>query len=381
MDLKYFSGYNLTETELDKIFKGDFTLMNKVFKYSLVMVLALTMILTGCGSKSEKAANDKGANSGTKSEAGENKDKASNIKIGLVTDIGGVNDKSFNESSWEALEALKKEQGIEIQYLQSSSNAEYIPNLTQFVQGGYDLTWAIGFDLGDPLKDVAAANPDSKFAIIDNEVEAPNVQSVTFAENEGSFLVGVVAGLTTKTNKIGFVGGAESVVIKRFEVGFKAGIEAVNPDAKLTVTYASGYDKPDVGKSLATQLYNDGADIIFPAAGQTGNGVFNEAATRNAAGGADKVWVIGVDKDQSIEFGTDVTLTSMIKRVDVAVKNISQQVIDGTFKGGTTTNLTLKDDGVGIADNSNINVSKDILDKVEEYKQKIISGEITVPAE
>lgn len=355
--------------------------MNKVFKYSLVMVLALTMILTGCGSKSEKAANDKGANSGTKSEAGENKDKASNIKIGLVTDIGGVNDKSFNESSWEALEALKKEQGIKIQYLQSASSADYVPNLTQFVQDGYALTWAIGFDLGVDLKTVAAANPEGNFAIIDNVVEAPNVQSVTFAENEGSFLVGVVAGLTTKTNKIGFVGGAESPVIKRFEVGFKAGIEAVNPNAKLTVTYAGGYDKPDSGKSLATQLYNDGADIIFPAAGQTGNGVFNEATTRNAAGGANKVWVIGVDKDQSIEFGTDVTLTSMIKRVDVAVKNVSQQAIDGTFKGGIITNLTLKDDGVGIADNSNINVSKDILDKVEEYKQKIISGEITVPAE
>lgn len=345
------------------------------------MVLALTMILTGCGSKSEKAANDKGSNSATKNEAGENKDKASNIKIGLVTDIGGVNDKSFNESSWEALEALKKEQGIQIQYLQSASNADYVPNLTQFVQGGYALTWAIGFDLGVDLKTVATANPDGNFAIIDNVVDVPNVQSVTFAENEGSFLVGVVAGLTTKTNKIGFVGGAESPVIKRFEVGFKAGIEAVNPNAKLTITYASGYDKPDVGKSLATQLYNDGADIIFPAAGQTGNGVFNEATTRNAAGGANKVWVIGVDKDQSIEFGTDVTLTSMIKRVDVAVKNVSQQAIDGTFKGGIITNLTLKDDGVGIADNSNINVSKDILDKVEEYKQKIISGEITVPAE
>lgn len=356
--------------------------MNKVFKYSLVMVLALTMILAGCGNKSNSATTDKGNNSGTKTEAGANTtDKASDIKIGLVTDIGGVNDKSFNESAWGALEELKTEKGIQNQYLQSASSADYIPNLTQFVQDGYDLTWAIGFDLGTDLKTVATANPDGKFAIIDSVVEAPNVESITFSENEGSFLVGVVAGLTTKTNKIGFIGGAESPVIKRFEVGFKAGIEAVNPDAKLTVTYAGGYDKPDVGKSLATQLYNDGADIVFPAAGQTGNGVFNEATTRNAAGGANKVWVIGVDKDQSIEFGTDVTLTSMIKRVDVAVKNVSQQVIDGTFKGGQVTNLTLKDDGVGISDTSKVNVTQDILDKVEEYKQKIISGEITVPAE
>lgn len=358
--------------------------MNKTFKFSLVMVLAVMMILAGCGNNKNNAANNGGSsNKGTEASNGGNNggSKASDIKVGLVTDIGGVNDKSFNESAWEALEALNKEQGIQHKYLQSSSSSDYIPNLNQFVQGGYDLTWAIGFDLGDALKQVADANKDVKLAIIDSVVDAPNVESVTFAENEGSFLVGVVAGLTTKTNKIGFIGGAESPVIKRFEVGFKAGVEAVNPDAEVKITYAGAYDKPDIGKSLASQLYDNGADIIFPAAGQTGNGVFNEATARNNAGGATKLWVIGVDKDQSLEFGDEVTLTSMIKRVDVAVKNVTQQVIDGTFKGGEITNLTLKDDGVGIADTSSKNVSKEVLDKVEEYKQKIINGEITVPAE
>lgn len=360
--------------------------MNKVFKYSLVMVLALTMVLTGCGNNSKNnAANntsDNGAATNNSSGAGNSGDsKGSDIKIGLVTDVGGVNDKSFNESAWEALEALNAEQGIQHQYLQSTTSADYLPNLNEFVQGGYDLTWGIGFDLGDAVKQVADANPEAKLAIIDAVVEAANVESVTFAENEGSFLVGVVAGLTTKTNKIGFIGGMDSPVIKRFEVGFKAGIEAVNPDAKLTITYAGAYDKPDVGKSLASQLFDDGADIVFPAAGQTGNGVFNEATARNAAGGANKLWVIGVDKDQSIEFGDEVTLTSMVKRVDVAVKNVSQQVIDGTFKGGQVTNLTLKDDGVGLPETSKANVSQEILDKVEEFKQKIINGEITVPAE
>lgn len=356
--------------------------MKKAFKFSLVMVLALMLVVTGCG-------NNKGNNAGgsqTNTGAGNNGtngggNKAENIKVGLVTDIGGVNDKSFNQSAWEALEALNKEQGIQHKYLQSSSSSDYIPNLNDFVRGGYDLTWAIGFDLGDALKTVADSNPDANLAIIDNVVDAPNVASVTFAENEGAFLVGVVAGLTTKTNKIGFIGGMESPVIKRFEVGFAAGVAAVNPDAKVTPTYAAAYDKPDIGKSLASQLYDSGVDIIFPAAGQTGNGVFNEATARNNAGGATKHWVIGVDKDQSLEFGDEVTLTSMIKRVDVAVKNVTQQVIDGTFKGGTVTNLTLKDDGVGIADTSSKNVSKEILDKVEEYKQKIINGEITVPTE
>ncbi|MEF2966950.1 BMP family ABC transporter substrate-binding protein [Paenibacillus sp. M1] len=364
--------------------------MNKAFKFSLVMVLALMLVLTGCGNNKNSAA-DNGANGGANNGAASNTgagndgangggDAASNIKVGLVTDVGGVNDKSFNQSAWEALEALNAEEGIEHKYLQSSSSSDYIPNLNQFVQGGYNLTWAIGFDLGDALKQVADANPNANLAIIDSVVEAPNVQSVTFAENEGSYLVGVVAGLTTKTNKIGFIGGAESPVIKRFEVGFQAGVAAVNPDAKVTVTYAGAYDKPDVGKSLASQLFDSGADIIFPAAGQTGNGVFNEAAARNNAGGANKLWVIGVDKDQSLEFGDDVTLTSMMKRVDVAVKNVTQQVIDGTFKGGVVTNLTLKDDGVGLPEKTP-NLSQEILDKVEEYKQKIISGEITVPTE
>ncbi|EES71413.1 basic membrane protein [Paenibacillus sp. oral taxon 786 str. D14] len=361
--------------------------MNKAFKLSLLLVLAFTLVLAGCGNNN--AANNGGTtnagNAGntadnTQAGNGETATDASKIKVGLVTDVGGVNDKSFNQSAWEALTELNKETGLQTKYLQSNQSSDYVPNLNQFVQGGYDLTWSIGFDLGDATLQVAQANPNAKMAIIDNVVDAPNVESVTFAENEGSFLVGVVAGLTTKTNKIGFIGGAESPVIKRFEVGFQAGVAAVNPDAKVTVTYAGAYDKPDIGKSLATQLFNDGADIIFPAAGQTGNGVFNEAAARNQAGGANKLWVIGVDKDQSLEFGDEVTLTSMMKRVDVAVKNVTQQVIDGTFKGGQVTNLTLKEDGVGLPE-ENPNLSQEILDKVEEFKQKIINGEITVPAE
>ncbi|MNM03324.1 Membrane lipoprotein TmpC precursor [compost metagenome] len=366
--------------------------MKKVMKLSLVMLLAFTVILAGCGKNNNNAGNnasgDTGTNTGTNAAAntaantgtGEATTDNSNIKIGMVTDVGGVNDKSFNQSAWEALQALEKESGIKVQYLQSKSNADYEPNLNQFVKDGYALTWGIGFDLGDAVKKVATENPDAKLAIIDSVVDAPNVESVTFSENEGSFLVGVVAGLTTKSNKVGFIGGMESPVIKRFEAGFKAGVAAVNPSAKVTVTYAGAYDKPDTGKSLAATLYDAGNDIIFPAAGATGNGVFNEAKSRNKAGGS-KVWVIGVDKDQSLEFGDDVTLTSMVKRVDEAVKTVSKQIMDGTFKGGSTTVLGLKDNGVGLPDTSKANVSADILAKVDDYKQQIIDGKITVPSE
>ncbi|MDO7907431.1 BMP family ABC transporter substrate-binding protein [Paenibacillus sp. JX-17] len=345
--------------------------MKKIFSLSLVLLLAVSVMLAGCGKKEESSTGTGGSDAASG-------DKKTDVKVGMVTDVGGVNDKSFNQTAWEALQSLETETGAKVKYLQSKGDADYNPNLNEFIKGGYDLTWGIGFNLADAITKAAEQNPDSKLAIVDSVVDAPNVKSVTFAENEGSYLVGVVAGLMTKTNKIGFVGGQDSPLIKRFEVGFKAGIAAVNPKAELKVNYTGAFDKSDLGKAAAATMYNDGVDIIFHAAGGTGTGVFNEAISRNKSG--QKVWVIGVDKDQSLEFGDDVTLTSMVKRVDVAVKKVSQEVIDGTFKGGTET-FSLKDDGVGLAETSTKNVPADVLAKVDEYKQKIISGEIKVPAE
>ncbi|MDQ0721721.1 basic membrane protein A [Paenibacillus sp. W4I10] len=346
--------------------------MKKMLSLSLVMLLAVSVMLAGCGSKPKEETNAGGDTGGTPTEA------KSDLKIGMVTDVGGVNDKSFNQSAWEALQATETETGVAVKYLQSKSDEEYIPNLNEFVKGGFDLTWGIGFQLADAIKTVAEQNPDSKLAIIDSVVDAPNVKSVTFAEEEGSYLVGVVAGLTTKSNKIGFVGGMESPLIKKFEVGFREGVKAVNPDAQFISNYTGAFDKPDLGKAAAATLYNEGVDIIFHASGATGNGVFNEASARKKQG--QDVWVIGVDKDQSLEFGDEITLTSMIKKVDEAVKRVNKEVVDGTFAGGSE-NLTLKENGVGIADTSTANVSADTLAKVEEYKEKIISGEIKVPTE
>ncbi|WP_339300254.1 BMP family ABC transporter substrate-binding protein [Paenibacillus sp. FSL R5-0623] len=346
--------------------------MKKMLSLSLVMLLAVSVMLAGCGSKPKEETNAGGDTGGTPTEA------KSDLKIGMVTDVGGVNDKSFNQSAWEALQATETETGVAVKYLQSKSDEEYIPNLNEFVKGGYDLTWGIGFQLADAIKTVAEQNPDSKLAIIDSVVDAPNVKSVTFAEEEGSYLVGVVAGLTTKSNKIGFVGGMESPLIKKFEVGFREGVKAVNPDAQFISNYTGAFDKPDLGKAAAATLYNEGVDIIFHASGATGNGVFNEASARKKQG--QDVWVIGVDKDQSLEFGDEITLTSMIKKVDEAVKRVNKEVVDGTFAGGSE-NLTLKENGVGIADTSTANVPADTLAKVEEYKEKIISGEIKVPTE
>ncbi|WP_458462920.1 BMP family lipoprotein [Paenibacillus sp.] len=346
--------------------------MKKMLSLSLVMLLAVSVMLAGCGSKPKEETNAGGDTGGTPTEA------KSDLKIGMVTDVGGVNDKSFNQSAWEALQATETETGTAVKYLQSKSDEEYIPNLNEFVKGGYDLTWGIGFQLADAIKTVAEQNPDAKLAIIDSVVDVPNVKSVTFAEEEGSYLVGVVAGMTTKSNKVGFVGGMDSPLIKKFEIGFREGVKAVNPDAEFISNYTGAFDKPDLGKAAAATMYNQGVDIIFHASGATGNGVFNEAIARKKQG--QEVWVIGVDKDQSLEFGDEVTLTSMIKKVDEAVKRVNQEVVDGTFAGGSE-NLTLKENGVGIADTSTANVSADTLAKVDEYKEKIISGEIKVPTE
>lgn len=346
--------------------------MKKTFSFMLILVVAFSLVLSACG----QGKNGGGNGGGAKVESDES---GKGFKIGMVTDVGGVNDKSFNQSAWEALQKLRDTTGAETKFLESKGEADLEPNLNSFVREGYSLTWGIGMLFEDALKKVAAENPDAKLAVIDAVVEAPNVESVTFAEQEGSYLVGVVAGLMTKSNKIGFVGGMEIPVITRFEKGFVAGVKAANPEAKVTVTYSGAFDKPDQGKSIAATMYNDGTDIIFHASGATGNGVFNEAIERRKNG--QDVWVIGVDKDQSLEYGDEVTLTSMMKGVEAAVTKVSKDLIDGKWQGGTTQVLGLKDDAVGLPETSTKNVPEDVLKQVEEYKAKIVSGEITVPTE
>jgi basic membrane protein A len=345
--------------------------MKKALSLSLMFILIFAVVLSGCGK-----TKDQGSASSTPALKSDGTGK--DFKIGMVTDVGGVNDNSFNQSAWEGLQQYKAESGAEVKYLQSKGDADYLTNLNTFAKEKYNLTWGIGFLMGDAMKTVADQNPQNNFAIIDNVVKAPNVESVTFSENEGSYLVGVIAGLTTKTDKIGFVGGIKGEVIGRFEAGFIAGVAAVKPSAKVLVNYTGAFDKPDLGKAAAATLFNDGADIIFHAAGSTGNGVFNEAKDRSKDG--KKFWVIGVDRDQSLTFGDDITLTSMVKRVDKAVALISKDLVAGKFQGGKITVLGLKEDGVGIPATSSKNVSADILKKVDEYKAKIISGEIKVPA-
>ncbi len=300
--------------------------------------------------------------------------------VTMATDMGGVNDASFNQSAWAGLQKLNKDltdAKVKVGYQESTAQEQYSPNLRTLVETKKsDLTWGIGYMMAEDLAKVADQFKDKKFAIIDSASDKPqsNVAYVTFKEQEGSFLVGYVAGMTTKSGKVGFVGGMTGDLIKRFENGFKAGVKAAKKDAQISVAYAESWIDSAKGEQLATGMYNQGIDVIFHAAGGTGKGVF-DAAVKKGAG----FWVIGVDQDQKA-LAPNNTLTSMMKRVDNAVYQISKDFVDGKFEGGKVLNLGLKEGGVGISESSRQTLNKDILTKVDDYAKKIQNGELKVPA-
>ncbi|WP_170007355.1 BMP family lipoprotein [Bacillus fonticola] len=350
------------------------------FGLMLATIFATGSILAACGTGEE--ASD-GGSTGEGSET-------SDFKVALVTDVGGVDDKSFNQSAWEGLQAFGKENGLTegsdgYHYLQSESDADYETNLSRLVRDDFNLVYGIGYLLAPAVETIAGQNPETNFAIVDSVVEGDNVASLVFAEQEGSFLVGVAAGLTTETNKVGFVGGTQSELIGKFEAGFVAGVKAVNPEAEIDVQYANAFDKPDTGKAIANSMYSSGVDVIYHASGATGNGIFTEAKDLKNIDPERKVWVIGVDKDQAPEGEVEVngetynvTLTSMVKRVDTAVQDVTTQAMNGEFPGGEILEYGLDDNGVGVAESENL--TPEILDEIESYKQQIIDGEIEVPS-
>lgn len=346
----------------------------------LAVLLSLGMILAACGG---------GGNSGKGSSGGDDSGSkgSSDFSAALVTDVGGVDDKSFNQSAWEGLQAWGEEhnftKGKGFDYAQSNSKSDYLPNLTRLIKKDYDLVFGIGYKLHDGIKKVAEQYPDKNFAIVDDVVEAPNVASITFKEQEGSFLVGVAAAKKTKSNKVGFVGGVDGSLINKFESGFIAGVKSVNPDIKVEVQYAESFAAADKGKLIATQMYNSGIDVIYHASGATGNGVFAQAKDIKKNNPEKEIWVIGVDRDQYDEgkIGEhNVTLTSMVKRVDVAVKDLANQAMNGEFPGGENVVYGLEDGGVSAARTNEEALTDDIVKAIEKWKEKIVNGDVKVPA-
>ncbi|WP_434399500.1 BMP family protein [Planococcus sp. 11815] len=354
-------------------------MIKRKFGVGLSLMLAAG-VLAACGSEEDTS------NGGDSAEGGEGTEEASDFSVAMVTDVGGVDDKSFNQSAWEGIQKFGEDNGLEkgdggFDYLQSASDADYNTNLNNLIRRDFDVVFGIGFLMEGAVKEIAEQQPDAQIAIIDAVVDAPNVASVMFKEQEGAFLAGVAAALITETDKIGFVGGMEIPVIERFEAGFLEGVKAVDDSIEVDVQYTGAFDKAELGKTTANRMYSAGADIIFHAAGGTGNGVFTEAKERKEANPDENVWVIGVDADQYEEGQTgdaNVTLTSVLKRVDNAVIDISEQAMNGEFPGGETITYGLSDEGVALADSRGA-IPEDVMSQIEEYKEKVISGEIEVP--
>lgn len=348
------------------------------FGLALSLALAAGTILGACGSSGE--TKEKGSSGEPKEET--------NFTVAMAADKGGIDDKSFNQSAWEGIKEFGADNGMEegnegYNYLQSKDDADYTTNLNSLIRNGFDLVFGIGFKFEKSIKEVSEQRPEAQLAIVDSIVEGDNIASITFKEEHGSFLVGVVAAHTTKSNKIGFIGGIDSELINKFEVGFVAGVKSVKPDAEVLVQYANDFNKADIGKEIANSMYKQGIDVIYHAAGGTGNGVFTAATEMKQADPNANVWVIGVDRDQAEEGkvpGADlnVTLTSMVKRVDLAVKDLSERTLAGNFPGGEVIEYGLEEGGVGIAPTQD-NVSAEALTAVEEWTGKIKSGEVKVP--
>ncbi|MFT4038424.1 MAG: BMP family ABC transporter substrate-binding protein [Thermomicrobiales bacterium] len=293
------------------------------------------------------------------------------IVVTMVTDTAGLGDQNFNDLANAGLNRAIEELGVDGKVIESRDAAAYIPNLTQAADQSA-LSIGIGFLLTEAITEVANQYPDGKFMLIDSVSDAPNVQSITFRENEGAFLAGVLAGLMTESNKLGVIGGIKIPPVERYAVGFEAGAKSANPDVSVVVAYADTFDDPALGKELTLAQYNQGVDIAFPVAGKTGVGTFDAAKEKGEG-----YWVIAADTDQS-QLGAEHQLAVSEKGVDTAVFLSAQEVVDGTFKGGATS-LGLKEDGVGLG-HPNEAVPQEVLDVVAAYEQAIIDGTIVVPA-
>ncbi len=352
----------------------------------LVALLAMTLALTGCGNGEDNGEdvdpNDNGEATDPDDDNGEDED-VEDFFVGLVTDTGGIDDQSFNQGTWEGIQEFADEYGAETNYLQSEADADYVPNLSSFADDQVDLIVAPGFLFEDAIGQVADNFPNQNFLLIDAVVERDNIVNAIFAEEQGSFLVGVAAALTAQEageDTVGYIGGVDFELIQKFEAGFEAGVWAVDPDMNVLVEYVGDFSDPSTGGSIASIMFDDGAYVIYHAAGGSGNGMINEAMERRGDG--DDVWAIGVDRDQyedGIYDGENsAILTSMMKRVDVAAYEVAVMTYEGNFPGGQIIEFDLENQGVSLPE-ENPNLSDDIIAEVQNYIDQIVSGEIEVP--
>ena len=302
-------------------------------------------------------------------------DAHAKLNPAVVYDLGGKNDKSFNESAYTGAERFKKDTGTEYKDFEIQNDAQREQAMRRFAKDGHNPIVVIGFSQAAALEKVSKEFPDTKFAIVDMVVEQPNVRSILFSEHEGSYLVGVMAAKASKTGKVGFVGGMDIPLIRKFACGYVQGVKSVNPDAEvfqnMTGTTGAAWNDPVKGAELAKSQIDRGADVIYHAAGGTGIGVLQAAADAGALG-------IGVDSNQNGMHPGKV-LTSMLKRVDNAVYDAFMDVKDDKWSAGFDVK-GLKEDGVGYAmdDNNKPLVTEDMMKAVDAASEEIKSGKVSV---
>ncbi len=339
--------------------------MTRKLAILLVLVsLASVLGLVGCGSEGTAARDGK-------------------FRVGMVFDVGGKGDKSFNDSAYRGMLNAADDFDIDFTEFEPGQDADREVGLRKLAQANYDIIIGVGFLFSDAIRKVALDYPDTKFACVDYDVRPgeelpPNLAGLRFREEEGSFLVGVLAAMFTKTDRLGFVGGMDIPLIHKFEAGFVAGARHVTPGVSVTVAYAGttpqAFADPAKGKELALLQYGRGVDVIYHAAGSTGNGVIEAAREVDE-------YAIGVDSNQNYMAPGHV-LTSMVKRVDNAVYMAIKEAYEGTFVGGVQE-LGLAEDGVGYAvDQYNEDLITDqMIEAAEKAKAEIIAGQIVVPTE
>ena len=352
--------------------------MKKKFSM-LTIALAASLGLVACGT----GEGDKGTT--TNGEA--------KIKVGMMTDSGTIDDKSFNQGTWEGIKRYESENGtIEAQYIKPGGEAtqDYLEAADNLLAKGNELIIAPGFKFEEAIGKLQAENPETKFVILDGEPEggvAENSVAIYFAEQEAGFLAGIAAALETKTGKVGFIGGMVIPAVQKFGYGFVTGVAYANANLGTNVEvadylYNGTFNDVSGGQAQAGGMYDKGIDIIFVAAGGVGNGVIAEGKVRAEAG--DDVYVIGVDVDQYedgiISNGSSVILTSAIKRIDNAAYDKIDELVNGTFTGGQVITMDAKNDGVGLPA-ENPNLSEATQQAADEAFELIKNGTIVVPTE
>ncbi|AUV83929.1 BMP family ABC transporter substrate-binding protein [Salinigranum rubrum] len=329
----------------------------------------------------------------TETEPGESGGSES-INVGMVYATGGLGDGSFNDQAQQGAFQARDEFDVQIGEAQPEEVAQFSTFQQQFAQStdpAYDLVCCIGFLQTDALSQTAQDYPDQNFMLVDSVVEADNVANYVFAEHEGSYLVGQMAGLLTTqdfsagagstagdSTTVGFVGGVESDLIRKFEAGYTAGVKAADENIEVLTNYTGSFNDPAAGKEAALAMYNSGADIVYHASGNTGTGVFQAAQEQGA-------FAIGVDRDQSVtkESFADVILASMVKRVDTAVYDAIESVVNDNFQGGNVVTLGLEENGVAAVYGSELEseIPQDVKDAVASSRESIIAGDISVPSD